>query len=69
MMPRGEVGLVFASIGRSLDVVDNATFSAIVLMVIVTTLVTPPWLKRLLGQGDPEEAEAVRASQGKRPCD
>ncbi len=69
MMPRGEVGLVFASIGRSLDVVDNATFSAIVLMVIVTTLVTPPWLKRLLGQGDPEEAEAARASQGKRPCD
>ncbi len=45
MIPRGEVGLIFASIGRSLNVVDNATFSAIVIMVIVTTLATPPLLK------------------------
>jgi Kef-type K+ transport system membrane component KefB len=48
MMPRGEVGLVFASIGRSLDVVSAETFSAIVLMVIVTTLSTPPLLKWVL---------------------
>lgn len=66
MMPRGEVGLVFASIGRTLGVVDNAMFSAIVLMVVVTTLATPPWLKRLLGQGDPEETEAPRSP---RPCE
>jgi len=45
MLPRGEVGLVFASIGRSLGVVSTATFSAIVIMVVVTTLVTPPLLK------------------------
>jgi Kef-type K+ transport system membrane component KefB len=45
MIPRGEVGLIFASIGRSLNVVDSSTFSAIVIMVIVTTLVTPPLLK------------------------
>jgi Kef-type K+ transport system membrane component KefB len=45
MLPRGEVGLVFASIGRSLGVVSAATFSAIVIMVVVTTLVTPPLLK------------------------
>jgi len=51
MMPRGEVGLVFASIGKSLDVIDTATFSAVVLMVIVTTLATPPLLKATLGQG------------------
>jgi Kef-type K+ transport system membrane component KefB len=47
MMPRGEVGLVFASIGRSLGVVNTEVFSAIVLMVIVTTLATPPILKLL----------------------
>jgi Kef-type K+ transport system membrane component KefB len=45
MIPRGEVGLIFASIGRTMNVVDSATFSAIVIMVIVTTLVTPPLLK------------------------
>jgi Kef-type K+ transport system membrane component KefB len=50
MIPRGEVGLIFANIGLSLQIggeriVDTATFSAIVVMVIVTTLVTPPALK------------------------
>ncbi|MFQ6021110.1 MAG: cation:proton antiporter [Acidiferrobacterales bacterium] len=45
MMPRGEVGLVFASIGKSLGVISDALFSAVVLMVIVTTLATPPLLK------------------------
>jgi Kef-type K+ transport system membrane component KefB len=50
MIPRGEVGLIFANIGLGLAVsgehiVDSATFSAIVFMVIVTTVVTPPALK------------------------
>ena len=45
MIPRGEVGLIFASIGKSLEVIDDATFSAIVIMVIATTLITPPLLK------------------------
>lgn len=44
MMPRGEVGLVFASIGKSLEVIGDGTFSAIVLMVMITTLMTPPLL-------------------------
>lgn len=45
MIPRGEVGLIFASIGKSLRVLDDATFSAVVIMVILTTLITPPLLK------------------------
>jgi Kef-type K+ transport system membrane component KefB len=45
MVPRGEVGLIFASIGRSLGVVDDRLFSATVIMVIVTTFITPPALK------------------------
>jgi len=45
MIPRGEVGLVFASIGKSLDVINDELFSALVAMVIVTTLLTPPALK------------------------
>jgi len=55
MIPRGEVGLIFANIGLSLKVggehiVDAASFSAIVVMVIVTTMVTPPALKWSLGR-------------------
>ena len=40
-------------------------FSAVVLMVIVTTLITPPLLKFTLGQGteDEEEAELSKACQ------
>jgi Kef-type K+ transport system membrane component KefB len=48
MMPRGEVGLVFAAIGKSLGVINDALFSAAVLKVIVTTLISPPLLKLAL---------------------
>ncbi len=50
MLPRGEVGLVFAAIGVALGVIDDSVFSAIALMVIVTTLVAPPWLKWALSR-------------------
>ena len=45
MMPRGEVGLIFAGIGKGLGVVTDAVFSAVVLMVMLTTLLAPPLLK------------------------
>jgi Na+:H+ antiporter len=48
MVPRGEVGLIFASIGRSLGVVSDAVFSAVVAMVLVTTFIAPPFLKMTL---------------------
>ncbi|HEX8423982.1 MAG TPA: cation:proton antiporter [Pyrinomonadaceae bacterium] len=60
MIPRGEVGLIFAGIGATLmlpnaqgvsePVIGSATFAAVVIMVIVTTLVTPPLLKWALGR-------------------
>jgi Kef-type K+ transport system membrane component KefB len=46
MIPRGEVGLVFASIGKTLGVISDQVFSALVLMVILTTIVTPFFMKR-----------------------
>lgn len=57
MIPRGEVGLIFASIGMGLSVggariIDQATFSAVVIMVIVTTMATPPALKWSLARGE-----------------
>lgn len=45
MLPRGEVGLVFASIGRTLGVISDDLFSAIVLMVMITTFIAPLLLK------------------------
>jgi Kef-type K+ transport system membrane component KefB len=56
MIPRGEVGLIFANIGLSLSlagepIVDQEIFSAVVIMVIVTTMVTPPALKWSLARG------------------
>jgi Kef-type K+ transport system membrane component KefB len=50
MLPRGEVGLIFASIGKGLGVVTDSIFSAVVIMVIVTTLITPFLLKWSLGR-------------------
>jgi len=49
MMPRGEVGLIFAGVGAQLrlagqPVVDAATYAAAVAMVVATTLATPPLL-------------------------
>jgi Kef-type K+ transport system membrane component KefB len=49
MMPRGEVGLIFAGIGAQLmlsgrPVVDAGTYAAAVFMVVATTMLTPPLL-------------------------
>lgn len=48
MVPRGEVGLIFAMTGKHLGVVDDTTFSVIVIMVIFSTLLPPPMLSYLL---------------------
>lgn len=48
MVPRGEVGLIFATIGMSLGVLNDELFSVIIVMVIFTTLLTPPILAYLL---------------------
>ncbi len=56
MLPRGEVGLVFASIGRTLGVISDDLFSAIVLMVMVTTFIAPPLLKARYSKQDKRSA-------------
>ena len=63
MIPRGEVGLIFAGIGATLmlpnefgvmeRVISEGTFGVIVIMVIITTLVTPPALKWSLSRTPP----------------
>jgi Kef-type K+ transport system membrane component KefB len=71
MIPRGEVGLIFAGIGATLmlpnasgvseAVIRPATFGAVVIMVITTTLVTPPLLKwSLARKTGRQKAEGTR---------
>jgi len=57
MIPRGEVGLIFANIGLGLaingvPVIDRGIYSAVVIMVMLTTLVTPPLLQWSLARGE-----------------
>jgi Kef-type K+ transport system membrane component KefB len=64
MIPRGEVGLIFAAIGQGLmsagmPLIDPPVFSAIVVMVMVTTLVTPPLLSWSLRRRRPHAQRAV----------
>jgi Kef-type K+ transport system membrane component KefB len=46
MVPRGEVGLIFAQMGLTTAVLTGGQFGAIMLMVMGTTMVAPPWLSR-----------------------
>lgn len=55
MVPRGEVGLIFAQIGLTSKLIDSGMFGAVALMVMLTTLVTPPLLRKLLVPGTPSE--------------
>jgi Kef-type K+ transport system membrane component KefB len=45
MVPRGEVGMVVAQIGRGLGVIPNEVYGVVVFMSIATTMVAPPLLK------------------------
>jgi Kef-type K+ transport system membrane component KefB len=45
MIPRGEVGLIFADIGRRSGLLGEELFSALLLMVMITTFVAPIGLK------------------------
>ncbi len=49
MIPRGEVGLIFADIGRRSGILGDEVFGAVLIMVMATTFVAPPALKALFG--------------------
>lgn len=50
MIPRGEVGLIFAQIGLASGVIEASLYGALVGMVVVTTFLAPPLLKRAFGK-------------------
>ena len=51
MVPRGEVGLIFAGAGLAAGVVGSSLYSALVVVVMLTTFVAPPWLKVSVSAG------------------
>jgi len=61
MVPRGEVGLIFAQLGLSAGLLSSGLYSSVALMVMITTFVAPPALRALLAgtKGTPEDAESA----------
>ena len=64
MISRGEVGLILAAVAQDTGLIDDAVFASVVLMVLVTTLVTPLFLRLLYPKAAPEEpVTAVREEE------
>ena len=58
MIPRGEVGLIFAQIGLSTRLLSAGLYSGVTVMIMLTTFIAPPLLRRLLVQGPPEKLDS-----------
>jgi Kef-type K+ transport system membrane component KefB len=59
MVPRGEVGLIFASIGLTAGILSGAVYSAILIMVMLSTFIVPPVLKLLFASHPQPAAPSV----------
>ncbi|WP_446396537.1 cation:proton antiporter [Coleofasciculus sp. E1-EBD-02] len=68
MIPRGEVGLVFAGIGSASGVLSKPLEAAIIIMVILTTFLAPPFL-RVAFKGSPEAAEVEESKEALEKAD
>ncbi len=66
MVPRGEVGLVVASIGSGIGAISEDMFSVVVFMSIATTLIAPPFLVQLF-RGYRFQAEEVAEEEEEGP--
>jgi Kef-type K+ transport system membrane component KefB len=73
MAPRGEVGLIVASIGQSLQAIPHEVFSVVVVMSVLTTVLVPPLLPLLFrGHGQapavpPTEPAEAAVQDGRLP--
>jgi Kef-type K+ transport system membrane component KefB len=64
MVPRGEVGVVVAQIGLSLNAVDAAAYGVVLFMAVATTLIAPPFLVKLFrGETRVDEEPRVPITQ------
>lgn len=59
MIPRGEVGLVFAGVGATTGILNKSLNAAIIVMVVITTFIAPPLLRVVFDKADEiEEAKS-----------
>lgn len=59
MIPRGEVGLIFAQVGLTAGLLSAGLYSSVALMVMVTTFVAPPLLRAMLPRQTPDEVSTL----------
>lgn len=59
MIPRGEVGLIFAQVGLTAGLLSAGLYSSVALMVMVTTFVAPPLLRAMLPCQTPDEVSTL----------
>jgi Kef-type K+ transport system membrane component KefB len=59
MIPRGEVGLIFAQVGLTYKVFTSELFSAMTVMVMLTTFIAPPLLKIMFANGEKTAGESA----------
>jgi Kef-type K+ transport system membrane component KefB len=64
MIPRGEVGLIFAQMGLATAALTPQLYSALTLMVLVTTLITPPLLAYMVRSGQQQVEVSERPDDG-----
>jgi Kef-type K+ transport system membrane component KefB len=59
MVPRGEVGLIFAATGKGLGVLSDDLFSVIIITIVVSTLIAPPLVRVVANKLKAEEGTIV----------
>ena len=67
MVPRGEVGLIFANVGANIQnsgtpLISPGIYAAIVMMVMATTIITPPWLAQRIRKITQKNLESTQSS-------
>ena len=62
MMTRGEVALIITNKGLGLGIIDSSYFTAVILLIIVSSIVTPILLKLLFGRSNDEAEGAVQTT-------
>ena len=59
MVPRGEVGLIFAQLGLSTGLLTAGLYSSLAMMVMLTTFIAPPALRALMKPAPPEDDDSA----------
>jgi Kef-type K+ transport system membrane component KefB len=57
MVPRGEVGIIVASLGKAAGIFSDTIYAIIIAMSLLTSIIAPPLLKTLLAGSPPDTPE------------